>query len=112
MYTESEVREATLQYFAGDELATNVFITKYCLRDKDGNYMEKTPDDMHERMAKEFSRIEQKHGGPRALSHDKIKDYFKNFKYIVPQGSPMMGVGNNYVNVSLSNCVVVESPWS
>ena len=60
MYTEEEVREATLQYFNGDELATNVFITKYCLRDKEGNLMEKTPDDMHDRMAKEFARIQQK----------------------------------------------------
>tara|TARA_B100000287_G_scaffold435384_1_gene503425 strand:- start:2081 stop:4501 length:2421 start_codon:yes stop_codon:yes gene_type:complete len=110
MYTEEEVREATLQYFNGDELATNVFITKYCLRDKEGNLMEKTPDDMHDRMAKEFARIEEKHGGPRALSQEKIREYFNNFKYIVPQGSPMMGIGNDYVNVSLSNCVVVESP--
>lgn len=110
MYSETEVREATLQYFNGDELATNVFITKYCLRDKQGNFVEKTPRDMHNRMASEFARVEKKYGGPRALSHDKIVEYFDNFKYIVPQGSPMMGVGNDYVNVSLSNCVVVESP--
>lgn len=110
MYTESEVREATLRYFDGDELATNVFITKYCLRDTEGNYMEKTPKDMHKRMASEFARIEKKYGGPRALTKKKIQEYFDNFKYIVPQGSPMMGIGNNYVNVSLSNCVVVESP--
>ena len=65
---------------------------------------------MHLRMATEFARIEKKYGGPRALSKKKIQKYFKNFQYIVPQGSPMMGVGNSYVNVSLSNCVVVESP--
>ena len=65
---------------------------------------------MHQRMASEFARIEAKYGGPRALTSDKIEGYFNNFKYIVPQGSPMMGIGNNYVNVSLSNCVVVESP--
>ena len=110
MYSESEVREATLKYFEGDELATNVFITKYCLRDEEGNFVEKTPTDMHQRMASEFARIEAKYGGPRALTSDKIEGYFNNFKYIVPQGSPMMGIGNNYVNVSLSNCVVVESP--
>ena len=110
MYNESEVREATLKYFDGDELATNVFITKYCLRDEEGNFVEKTPADMHKRMASEFARIETKYGGPRALTAEKIESYFNNFKYIVPQGSPMMGIGNNYVNVSLSNCVVVESP--
>ena len=110
MYNEAEVRDATLRYFDGDELATNVFITKYCLRDNAGNYMEKTPSDMHKRMASEFARMEKKYGGPRALTKKKIQQYFKDFKYIVPQGSPMMGIGNNYVNVSLSNCVVVETP--
>jgi ribonucleoside-diphosphate reductase alpha chain len=109
MYTEEEVREATLAYFNKDELATNVFMTKYCLQDNEGNFIEKTPDDMHERMAREFARIEDNFGG-NALTKKEILSYFKNFKYIVPQGSPMMGVGNNYVNVSLSNCVVVESP--
>ena len=110
MYTSEEVRAATLEYFNGDELATNVFMTKYCLKDKEGNFKEKTPDDMHRRLASEFARIEKKFGGPRSLSEERILDYFKNFKYIVPQGSPMMGIGNNYVNVSLSNCVVVQSP--
>ena len=110
MYTEEQVRKETLEYFQGDELATNVFMTKYCLKDKDGQYVEKSPVDMHRRMAKEFARIEAKHGGPRALTEDKIMSYFDNFKYIVPQGSPMMGIGNDYVNVSLSNCVVVQSP--
>ncbi len=110
MYDEGKVREATLAYFKGDELATNVFMTKYCLKDKEGNYQELTPDCMHKRLASEFARIEDKFGGPRSLSEDKIFNYLKDFKYIVPQGSPMMGVGNNYVNVSLSNCVVVESP--
>ena len=110
MYTEEQVRKETLEYFQGDELATNVFMTKYCLKNKDGQYVEKSPVDMHRRMAKEFARIEAKHGGPRALTEDKIMSYFDNFKYIVPQGSPMMGIGNDYVNVSLSNCVVVQSP--
>ena len=83
MYSESEVRAATLEYFNGDELATNVFITKYCLRDNEGNFVEKTPQDMHNRMAAEFARVEEKHGGPRALTKEKIVEYFNNFKYIV-----------------------------
>ena len=112
MFNESEVREATLAYFDDDELATNVFMTKYCLRDKKGQFMERSPDDMHKRLAKEFARIESKFQRHPAdsLSEKEIYSYLKDFKYIVPQGSPMMGIGNNYVNVSLSNCVVVEDP--
>ena len=110
MFTEEQVRKATLDYFQGDELATNVFMTKYCLKDREGNFQELTPQDMHKRLAAEFARMETKFGGPRALTEDKIFDYLDNFKYIVPQGSPMMGIGNNFVNVSLSNCVVVASP--
>ena len=109
MFEESEVQEATSAYFDGDELATNVFMTKYCLRDKKGRFVEKTPDDMHQRLAKEFARMEEKFGGS-SLSEEEIYSLFKDFKYIVPQGSPMMGIGNNYVNVSLSNCVVVDNP--
>tara|TARA_Y100000310_G_scaffold164720_1_gene164471 strand:- start:858 stop:3275 length:2418 start_codon:yes stop_codon:yes gene_type:complete len=109
MYSKEEVREAALKYFSGDELATNVFITKYCLKDKQGRFVELTPDDMHHRLAKEFARIENKFDGS-ALSEEDVYKCLKDFKYIVPQGSPMMGIGNNYVNVSLSNCVVVESP--
>ena len=112
-YTHNEAYEATLKYFSGDELAANVFITKYCLRNKDGEFLEKTPDDMHERMASEFARIEEKFhkdGSSSSMSKKKILSYLKNFKYIVPQGSPMMGIGNNHVNVSLSNCVVIEPP--
>ena len=109
MYNEEQVKEATLAYFNGDELATNVFMTKYCLRDKKGNYVEKTPDDMHRRLASEFARMEDKFGdtGP---TENVIYSFLKDFKYIVPQGSPMMGIGNDYVNVSLSNCVVVDNP--
>ena len=109
-YTSEEVAAATLEYFSGDELATNVWTTKYALKNRDGEITEKTPDDMHKRLASEFARIEKKFGGDRALSEDIIYDLFKDFKYIVPQGSPMMGIGNDYVNVSLSNCVVVDSP--
>jgi ribonucleoside-diphosphate reductase alpha chain len=112
MFDENEVREATLEYFGGDELATNVFMTKYCLRDKKGNFVEKTPDDMHKRLAKEFARIEDKFITRKSnhLTESEIYSFLKGFEHIVPQGSPMMGIGNNYVNVSLSNCVVVDNP--
>jgi ribonucleoside-diphosphate reductase alpha chain len=112
MYSQEQVKEATLEYFSGDELATNVFMTKYCLRDKKGNFIEKTPDDMHKRIAKEFARMEDKFITRKSnhLTESEIYSYLKDFKYIVPQGSPMMGIGNDYVNVSLSNCVVVDSP--
>tara|TARA_R110000824_G_scaffold1643_5_gene8146 strand:+ start:2243 stop:4687 length:2445 start_codon:yes stop_codon:yes gene_type:complete len=104
------VEETTLKYFNKDELATNVFLTKYALKNKKGDFVEKSPDDMHKRLASEFARIEEKFGGPNKLSKKRIYEFLKDFKHIVPQGSPMMGIGNNYVNVSLSNCVVVESP--
>jgi len=112
MYDAQKARLATLEYFNGDELATNVFMTKYCLRDNKGHFLELTPADMHARMAREFSRIEDKFGTdqPGHLSEEEVYSYFENFKYIVPQGSPMMGIGNNEVAVSLSNCVVVDSP--
>jgi len=112
MFDEDVVRGETLEYFSGDELATNVFLTKYCLRDNKGNFMERTPDDMHRRLAKEFARMEDKFITRKSnhLTEDEIYSFFKNFKYIVPQGSPMMGIGNDYVNVSLSNCVVVDNP--
>ena len=99
-----------LEYFDGDELASNVFITKYALRDKSGELLEKTPDDMHDRLAKEFARIEKKFEGPRALSYEQIRQSFDRFKYIVPQGSVMFGCGNKQVHASLSNCVVVANP--
>jgi ribonucleoside-diphosphate reductase alpha chain len=109
MYEESEVHIETLKYFNGDKLATNVFMTKYCLRNGEGRCVEKSPDDMHHRLAKEFSRMENKFV-KNALTEEEIYSHLKEFKYIVPQGSPMMGIGNDYVNVSLSNCVVVSSP--
>lgn len=105
---ETVTRE-TREYFKEDDLATNVFITKYALRDKQGVFQEKSPDDMHVRLANEFSRIEEKFGGQK-LSKEEIFNSIKGFKKIVPQGSPMYGIGNNFVNVSLSNCVVVDSP--
>lgn len=105
---ETVTRE-TSEYFEGDDLATNVFITKYALRDKDGAFHEKNPNDMHIRLANEFGRIEDKFGGNK-MSKEEVFDSIKGFEKIVPQGSPMYGIGNNFVNVSLSNCVVVESP--
>jgi len=110
MIDEAEVYAETKKYFGGDELATNVWMTKYALKNQQGEFQEKTPDDMHRRLAKEFARVEEKFNSQHEMDEDKIYDYLKNFKYIVPQGSPMMGIGNDYVNVSLSNCVVVESP--
>jgi ribonucleoside-diphosphate reductase alpha chain len=106
-FSKEQVLEATKQYFKGDELATNVFF-KYALKDKRDIFHELTPDDMHRRLAKEFARIENKY--PNPMSEQEIYDLFKDFKWVVPQGSPMYGIGNNYSLSSLSNCVVVESP--
>ena len=103
MFSKEKVRNLTSEYFNSDDLATNVFITKYCLKDKGGNFVELNPDDMHKRLAKEFARIESAFGGDNALKEDEIYGWLKNFKKIVPQGSPMYGIGNDYVNVSLSN---------
>jgi len=105
IYLRKEVYENTLQYFGGDELATGVWINKYCLKDSFDNLYEKNPDDMHRRLAKELARIEAKY--PNPLSKEEIYDTLKNFKRIVPQGSPMSGIGNNYQIVSLSNCFVI-----
>lgn len=108
MYDSDDVFQASLKYFNGDELAANVWMSKYALKDGD-NFLEQTPDDMHHRLAKEFARIEKKFGGDHALSEEYIYGSFKNFKHIVPQGSPMYGIGNPRP-ISLSNCVVVDSP--
>lgn len=107
-YNKEEVHAATLEYFDGDELATNVWTSKYALRDLEDNYYEKTPDDMHRRLAKEFARIEKKY--PEPMSEVEIYSLFKDFEYIVPQGSPMSGVGNPFQIQSLSNCFVISSP--
>jgi len=103
-YTKEEVLKATLEYFNGDELAADVWTRKYCLKD-DKNYYELTPNDMHRRIAKELARIERKYQNP--LSEDEIYNTLKNFERIVPQGSPMSGIGNNFQVVSLSNCFVI-----
>jgi len=108
-YTKQQVEKATLEYFKGDKLATDVWIRKYCLKDEN-NYYELTPNDMHWRIAKELARIEAKY--PNALTAEQIHETLKNFKRIVPQGSPMSGIGNNFQVVSLSNCFVIGDSTS
>ena len=98
----------SIEYFDGDELAANVFLTKYALRDENGRTYEKTPDDMHQRLAREFARIESQY--PNPMTESEIYSLFKDFKFIVPQGSPMSGIGNPYQVQSISNCFVIPSP--
>ncbi|HRU63594.1 MAG TPA: adenosylcobalamin-dependent ribonucleoside-diphosphate reductase, partial [Paludibacteraceae bacterium] len=104
-YTSDEVMEASLKYFQGDDLAAKVWTTKYALKDSFGNFYELTPDDMHHRLAREIARIEKKY--PQPLSEEELFELLRNFKYIVPQGSPMSGIGNNFQIASLSNCFVI-----
>ena len=104
-YTFDEAMKATAEYFKGDELAAKVWVNKYALKDSFGNIFERTPDDMHHRLANEIARIEGRY--PNPLTADQLFDLFRNFKYIVPQGSPMTGIGNNYQVASLSNCFVI-----
>ena len=104
-YSYDEAYDATLKYFGGDELAARVWVSKYALKDSFGNIYELTPDDMHHRIASEIARIESKY--PNPMNHDEVFGYLKDFKYIVPQGSPMSGIGNGYQVGSLSNCFVI-----
>lgn len=104
-YSYEEILEASTEYFDGDTLAANVWLNKYALKDSDGNIFEKTPDDMHRRMAKEIARVESKY--PNSYSEDEIYDVIKGFKYIVPQGGSMSGIGNSHQVASLSNCFVI-----
>lgn len=123
-YTYQEVFKKCIIYFNEDELAASTWINKYALKNNEGQFLELTPDDMHIRMAKEFARIEKnysnkssvignlkqfsKYGQERELLNEKkITDYFKNFKYIIPQGSVMSSLGNPYIFASLSNCIVL-----
>ena len=122
-YAYTEVLKQCLDYFNNDELAATTWINKYCLKDRQGNYLEKSPDDMHLRMAKEFGRIETKYAYTETVSESlseygkirkplnetKIYQLFKDFKYVIPQGSVMFGLGNHQVIASLSNCIVVPS---
>lgn len=104
-YTYDEAYEASVRYFDGDELAARVWVTKYALKDSFGNLFEKTPDDMHRRLAREIARIESNY--PNPMSEDEVFDLMKDFRYIVPQGSPMTGIGNHLQVGSLSNCFVI-----
>ncbi len=104
-YTYQQAYEASLKYFDGDELAARVWATKYALKDSFGHLYELTPDDMHRRIAREIARIENKY--PNPLSEDLLFELMSHFRYIVPQGSPMAGIGNNFQVGSLSNCFVI-----
>ena len=105
IYTYDEAYKASVDYFNGDELAAQVWVSKYALKDSDGHIYELTPDDMHHRLAAELARIENKY--PNPMSEQEIFDLLKNFDLVVPQGSPMAGIGNNYQVGSLSNCFVI-----
>lgn len=105
IYSYEEAYQNSLEYFKGDELAARVWVNKYALKDSFGNIYEKSPEDMHWRLANEIARIEKKY--PNPLSSQELFDVFDRFKYIVPQGSPMTGIGNNFQVASLSNCFVV-----
>ena len=104
-YTFDEAYRASLEYFDGDELAARVWASKYALKDSFGNLYELTPDDMHHRIAAEIVRIENRY--PNPMGHDEVFGYLKDFRYIVPQGSPMSGIGNRFQVGSLSNCFVI-----
>ena len=104
-YAQDEAYEASLRYFGGDSLAARVWINKYALKDSAGNLYEKTPMDMHKRIAAELHRIEKNY--PNPLSEKEIMDVIRDFKYIIPQGSPMTGIGNPFQIASLSNCFVI-----
>lgn len=109
-YTYQEALEESIKYFKGDELAASVWINKYAMKDSFGNLYEKSPDEMHRRLAKEFARIEAKY--PNPMSEDEIYELLKDFKYVIPQGGPMTGIGNNYQVASLSNCFVIGNEGS
>ena len=103
-YMPEDIMKSSIEYFGGDELAANVWMNKYALRDEDKIY-ELNPDMMHHRLASEFARIERNY--PNPMSEETIYGLLKDFKYIIPQGSPMSGIGNNFQVVSLSNCFVI-----
>ena len=104
-YTNEEAFRSSLEYFKGDELAARVWVNKYALKDSYGNLYERNPDDMHHRLAAEIARIELRY--PNPLSHEELYELMKGFSYIVPQGSPMTGIGNDFQIASLSNCFVI-----
>lgn len=104
-FTYDEAYNASLKYFDGDELAARVWVSKYALKDSFGNIYEESPTDMHHRLASEIARIERNY--PNPMDEDELFYLLDHFKYIVPQGSPMTGIGNNYQVASLSNCFVI-----
>lgn len=104
-YQMDDAQKASEKYFEGDQLAARVWLSKYALKDSDGNLYEQTPDDMHHRIAAELARIDKNYANP--VDEKVFFDLLKNFKYIVPQGGPMSGIGNNRQIVSLSNCFVI-----
>ncbi len=104
-YSHEEVMENSTKYFQGDTLAASVWMNKYALKDSAGNLYELTPDDMHRRIASEIARVEKKY--PNPMLENEIYELLKDFKYIIPQGSPMAGIGNNFQVASLSNCFVI-----
>ena len=105
VYTYDEAVQASREYFGGDEMAAKVWVSKYALKDSQGTIFERTPADMHRRLAKELARIERKY--PNPLEEDKIFELLDEFRYLVPQGGPMTGIGNDFQIASLSNCFVV-----
>jgi len=105
VYTYEEAIRKSVEYFKGDELAATVWVNKYALKDSFGKIYEQCPDDMHRRIAKEIARVEQKYANP--MSEEAVYQLLSDFKYIVPQGSPMTGIGNNFQVASLSNCFVI-----
>ncbi|MDR2908116.1 MAG: adenosylcobalamin-dependent ribonucleoside-diphosphate reductase, partial [Bacteroidales bacterium] len=104
-FEHNVILEKSTAYFKGDSLAANVWMNKYALKDSDNNIYELTPDDMHHRIAREFARIEKKYENP--MDEETIYQLLKDFRYIIPQGSPMAGIGNNFQVASLSNCFVI-----
>ena len=104
-YSYEEAFQASLAYFGGDELAARVWVNKYAMKDSFGNIFEKSPADMHHRLANEIARIEAKYNNP--VGADEIFELLDHFRYIVPAGSPMTGIGNDYQIASLSNCFVI-----
>ena len=110
IYTQKEAEQASVSYFGGDELAARVWSTKYALKDSFGNLYELTPDDMHHRLASEIARIESKYANP--MTEAELFELLRDFKYIVPAGSPMTGIGNEFQVASLSNCFVIGQDGS
>ena len=104
-YTYDEAYKAALEYFAGDELAARVWVSKYAMKDSFGNIYEQSPEDMHWRLAREIARIENKY--PNPMSEREVFDLLDHFRYIIPAGSPMTGIGNDHQIASLSNCFVI-----